>query len=282
MIKIYQLLFLTLLISACMTVPSADRRKNTAEQLASQHAWHKQLIETSSFDLMSFLPNNFIKNSVLTIYIEGDGLAWLSSHKPSTDPTPINPVSLKLALHHPSSNVAYLARPCQYFSDTQCETQYWTSHRFSTDVIEANNQAIDKIKKQFSATQLILVGFSGGGAIATILAAERDDVINLITVAGNLDHQAWTHFHHISPLIGSLNPTDYRDQIAKIAQVHFVGEGDTVIPPFLTTNFVADLPKPNHANIIIVPGQTHNCCWESVWLDLLTGLQLNLIGKPQP
>jgi len=272
MTKIYQLIFLTLLITGCTTVPSIDKRHNTAEQLTSDHSWHKHIIETSSFNLMSFVPNNPSKDSTLTIYIEGDGLAWLTSRKPSADPTPINPVGLKLALNHPSNNTAYLARPCQYVYDARCETRYWTSYRFSPEVVAASNQAIDKLKQQFFATQLTLVGYSGGGAVATILAAQRDDVIKLITVAGNLDHKAWTDFHHISPLIGSINPADLRDQLAKIEQVHFVGEDDTVIPPFLVYDFVAGLPISSPAKVIVVPGQAHGCCWESTWASLLENM----------
>ncbi|PHS26229.1 MAG: alpha/beta hydrolase [Methylophaga sp.] len=268
MTKIYQLTFLSLLISGCTTVPSMDKRHNTAEQLASQHAWHEQIIETASFNLISFVPNNPIKDSTLTVYIEGDGMAWISSRKPSRNPTPINPVGLKLALNHPSTNSAYLARPCQYLMNKPCETKYWASHRFSPEVIEASNQAVDKLKQQFSATRLTLVGYSGGGAVATILAAQRDDVVKLITMAGNLDHKAWTNFHHISPLTGSLNPADYLKQLTTVEQVHFVGEDDTVIPPFLAYGFVAKLPASSHAKVILVLDQDHDCCWESIWPNL--------------
>jgi len=272
MIKLYQLIFLTLFISGCMIVPSLDKRNNTAEQLVDQHAWRKQVVKTVSFDLMSFVPSNPIKDSTLTVYIEGDGLAWISSRKPSSDPTPINPVSLKLALNHPNSNVAYLARPCQYLMDKLCETKYWTSHRFSPEVINASNEAVERLKQQFSATRLSLIGYSGGGAVATILAAQRDDVVKLITVAGNIDHKAWTAFHHVSPLIGSLNSVDYQKQLAKMEQVHFVGEDDTVIPPFLANDFVADLPTTSNAKVIVVEDQTHDCCWESKWIHLLKSI----------
>ena len=272
MIRIYQLTFLTLVISGCMTVPSVDKRQGTAEHLASQHAWHQHLIETSSFNLMSVVPNNPIKGSVLTVYIEGDGFAWISSRKPSLNPTPINPVGLTLALNHSNANVAYLARPCQYVVDSRCERKDWTSHRFAVEVIAASHQAINKLKQQLSATQLILVGYSGGGAVAALLAAKRDDVVKLITVAGNLNHKAWTDFHHISPLTGSLNPADSRKQLAKVQQTHFVGEDDTVIPPFLAYDFVAGLPAPSYAKVIVVPDQTHGCCWEFTWASLLESM----------
>jgi hypothetical protein len=45
-------------------------------------------------------------------YQSGDGLAWLSSDVPSSDPTPLDPLALRLALAKPARNAAYLARPC--------------------------------------------------------------------------------------------------------------------------------------------------------------------------
>lgn len=268
MTKQYFFLFLTLLISGCITIPDSDKRQNTAKQLAHQYGWHQQVIETSSFNLMSFVPISANKGALLTVYIEGDGLAWLSLHKPSGNPTPVNPVGLKLALNHSNAHVAYLARPCQYVVDARCEQKDWTSHRFAPEVIAASNQAIDELKHQFSARQLVLIGYSGGGAVATLLAAQRDDVIKLISVAGNLNHQAWTDFHHISPLSGSLNPANYKEQLAQIEQVHFVGEDDRIIPLSLTHDFIKDLPTSTPAKVIVVPGQTHSCCWEFQWNDL--------------
>ena len=114
-----------------------------------------------------------------------------------------------------------------------------------------------------------LVGFSGGGTIAALLAATRDDVDRLITVAGNLNHQAWTTHHSISPLSHSLNPADYREQLAHIEQIHFVGANDKVIPPFLTQQFVTDLPDNSQAKVVVVPNQEHGCCWEDIWADLM-------------
>jgi hypothetical protein len=50
---------------------------------------------------------------MLTVYIEGDGFAWLSRSQASYDPSPLNPVGLELALRHPLGESAYLARTCQ-------------------------------------------------------------------------------------------------------------------------------------------------------------------------
>ena len=139
---------------------------------------------------------------VLTVYIEGDGLAWRTRSIPSTNPTPIDPVGLKLALAHPLGNAAYLARPCQYVGGHTargCDQSYWTNKRFAREVIESSNEALTTLKLEFGARHLQLVGYSGGGAVAALLAAKRDDVIRLVTVAGNLEHLAWTMVPFFEP-----------------------------------------------------------------------------------
>jgi dienelactone hydrolase len=261
-----------LLLSGCVTLPSIQQRGDTAKQLASSHHWQAELIQTSHFELLSYQPKQHDKKRLLTVYIEGDGLAWLTKNTVSIDPTPINPTGLKLALSHPQGNTVYLARPCQYTGGSKarnCNKHYWTDSRFAEEVIASINEAINSLKAEFGAEQLQLVGYSGGGAVAALVAARRDDVIKLITVAGNLNHRAWTSYHNISPLTGSLNPADYPQPLASIEQVHFVGANDKNIPPFLAQQFVASLPSTMHANVVIVPNQEHGCCWDEIWSDLI-------------
>ncbi len=50
----------------------------------------------------------------MVVYIEGDGRAYVNRRTPSNDPTPGNPMALRLALADPSLRVLYLGRPCQY------------------------------------------------------------------------------------------------------------------------------------------------------------------------
>ncbi len=263
----YLTLFIVLL-TGCVSIPTPKQRQDTAEQLASHQGWHKKKVIALGFDLLIFKPIKWEQSSILTVYFEGDGYAWRSKSRLSADPTPINPTALKLAINHPLGNVAYVARPCQYVGGETargCDKRYWSNRRFSEEVIASSNVALDSLKHFFSATQLQLVGFSGGAAIATILAAQRNDVIKLITVSGNLDHQSWTDFHKLSPLTGSLNPVSYREKLAGIEQIHFVGEHDKVMPAFLAYKFVAGLPVKANAKVAVVSGQSHNCCWESIW-----------------
>jgi predicted esterase len=265
------------LLSACVTLTSSEHRDDTANQLAANHNWQAELIQTSHFDLISYQPEQDAKETLLTVYIEGDGLAWVTKNTVSTDPTPINPTGLKLAINHTQGNAVYLARPCQYTGGSEarnCTKHDWTDSRFSEQVIASTNEAISTLKTEFGAEQLQLVGYSGGGAVAALVTARRSDVIKLITVAGNLDHQAWTTFHHISPLSNSLNPAEYQKQLANIKQVHFVGANDNVIPPFLAQQFVAGFDNQTQADVVIVPNQEHNCCWDKIWTDLMEQVQL--------
>lgn len=263
---------IVLLLSGCAGIPSPQHRQDMASKLVANHNWQARSIQTQQFDLLSYRPKNAPHKTQLTVYIEGDGLAWLNTHSISTDPTPVNPLGLKLALNHPEGNAVYLARPCQYvggITARSCNKDHWSDGRFSEEVITSMNDALNVLKAEFDATKLQLIGFSGGGAIAALLAARRDDVTKLITVAGNLDHQAWTTYHKISPLTGSLNPTDYRQTLTKIKQIHFVGSDDNIMPPFLAQNFVASLANSANAKVIAMPNQSHGCCWESIWAELM-------------
>jgi len=275
MISVMKLLLIALLgtVSSCVTVPTALERYNTAENLAHYQSWQQHIIHTEQFDLISYQPIQYAKEKLLTVYIEGDGLAWLSKSTVSNDPTPINPVGLKLALNHSQGNASYLARPCQYTGGIKarnCNKHYWTDSRFSEEVIDATNNALNTLKAKFNAQQLQLVGYSGGGAVAVLIAARRNDVVKLITIAGNLDHHEWTNHHNISPLSNSLNPVDYHKRLARIEQVHFVGANDKITPPLLVKQFVAQVDVHNKARVIVIPKFDHYCCWVRDWTSLIS------------
>lgn len=258
---------LSLLVGCAKT--SVKTRHSTAGQLAISANWVKLEIPTQKFVLSSYVPKKPQADDTLTIYIEGDGLAWIKRNKPSSDPSPINPIALKLALKHaPYGNAAYLARPCQYTSSTNygpCRRSYWTNKRFSEEVVSSSNQAIEKLKHHFQAKKIVLVGYSGGGAIATLIAARRADVVELVTVAGNLDHKLWTHRHNISPLSGSLNPKDYAQNLKGVRQIHFVGMKDKIIPHHISSSFISGSRGTSEIRQEKIANADHQCCWVSNW-----------------
>lgn len=265
-------LFVSCLLG-CQHLPSLEQRQNLAIHQAEVHHWVAEPIQTGTFSLQSFRPANPSTNdSSLIVYIEGDGLAWISKDQASQNPTPLSPLGLKLALNDPNKNVAYLARPCQFveFSALNpCTEKDWTSGRYSPKIIAAMSQALNQLKHRYQARELILVGYSGGGAVAALLSVKRTDVIKLITVAGNLDTQNWTDTFMLDPLIGSLNPANEVTRLSKIPQVHFIGDNDTVIPVWMTERFVKRMNAPETVKVIRESGFTHQCCWVEAWPALL-------------
>jgi len=242
-----------------------------AEQLATKAGWARTTLETSTFTLASFAPRTQVTTDTLTVYIEGDGFAWINASTPSMDPTPRDPLALKLALLDQTGTAVYLARPCQFVQKNEqrnCNTRYWTSHRFAVEVIESSNAAIDQLKREAGARHLKLVGYSGGGAVAALVAAHRTDVVALITVAGNLDHAAWTSMHKITPLSGSLNAADASARLQSIPQRHYVGQKDTIIGEGVARSYVARFGSPGPA-IIVMPDFDHHCCWTAAWPSLV-------------
>ena len=208
---------------------------------------------------------------LLTVFLEGDGLAWITRYQPSRDPTPRKPVALELAAASAGRPVAYLARPCQDLPDEarrNCAVGYWTGNRFAPEVLRATGTALDELKRRHGARRLRLVGFSGGAAVALLAAAERDAVAGVVTVSGVLDHVAWTEWHGVSRLAGSLNPGDRIAALAAIPQVHLVGRSDDVAPPALARQFADRFPAAAAVAVVEVAGADHACCWGDLWPSL--------------
>jgi len=255
------------LLAACTHFPSAPERTAQASQLAQQLGWRPRNIETDFFTLRTYQPAAPSKTGSLTVYLEGDGFAWVTPSKPSSNPTPVDPIGLKLAMRD-SGAAVYLARPCQYVETPQrknCIPRYWTSGRFAEEVVAATNQAIDTLVQNYGAGELILVGHSGGGAVAALVAARRDDVHRLITIAGNLDHRAWSREHRLTPLAESLNPADSWQALTHMPQTHYVGGRDDNIGISVVRSYQSRFKNGTEPEVVIVPGFDHHCCWETAW-----------------
>jgi pimeloyl-ACP methyl ester carboxylesterase len=172
-------------------------------------------------------------SEVLTVVIEGDGRAHDIDGRPSTDPTPDKAVGFQIARAWPRRPVAWLGRLCQYVraADPHCAPADWTTGRFSDDAIVAASAAVDDLKRMAGARRIALVGWSGGGVLAALLATRRADVTALTTIAAPLDLAAWTRANRISPLSGSRDPA--REAGAVIPQAHLFGSRDTITAPGL-------------------------------------------------
>jgi dienelactone hydrolase len=260
-------LLASLILTACSSVDLNERRA-AAARLATDAGWQMLNLDAKAFVLAAFVPPDLRQADTLSIYMEGDGLAWIDAAMPSFDPTPVDPLALRLALRDAAAGTVYLARPCQYVAGAarrNCEAKYWTGHRFSPQVIEATNVAVDRLKERFGAQRLILVGYSGGGAVAALIAAERSDVVRLVTIAGNLEHRAWTSEQKLSPLSGSRNPADAWQGLTDIPQIHYVGGRDKVVGESVARAYAARFPPGKRPTIVVVPEFDHHCCWVDRW-----------------
>lgn len=231
-------------------LPNIEERSGYAIELAEKVGWKVIDIPHKEFDLRAFVspeaqmqmkviqwqsqekeanadtpqPNT---KKILSVYIEGDGHAWDTTSIPSKNPTPIHPIALKLGLRQGQGLAIVLARPCQYIgvgTNQLCQTPLWTSHRFDNKVVDLMNQAITQMKRKTGARNIRLIGYSGGAAIALMVASQRDDMQSILTVAGNLDPSAWARFHGLSPLADLPNIDQIVHRTAGIAQIDFVGE----------------------------------------------------------
>ncbi|MGE0096069.1 MAG: alpha/beta hydrolase [Alphaproteobacteria bacterium] len=259
-------------VAACGDSAFLYGGRELADRVAARGGWERFQTVSGPFTLVGFRSIRTPSNGDLSVYIEGDGFAWVTSTQLSSDPTPRIPIALELAVQDPSANRLYLARPCQYLSDAElsrCSPKYWSSARYSEEVIAAMNAAIDQTVRATGAKRLRLFGYSGGGAAAALIAARRTDVVQLVTVAGNLDHAAWTSIRKVSPLSASLNPADMTSALSRIPQIHFVGQDDTSVPPKVAQSYRSRFSDPGRINIIEVPGVDHDCCWEERWPGLL-------------
>ncbi len=252
---IIYMLIAILLTSCTINTFTLEKRTETLNTLIKNREISKEIIYGKNFNILSLKnENNFCKN--INIYIEGDGLAWITRTKISTNPTPLNPISLKLMLMDDSCSI-YLARPCQYVYSARCDKKYWTSHRFNSIIIDEYVNVMTFIKKKYRNKSFSLIGFSGGAAIASLVANKRNDIKKLTTIAGNLDIDLWSKINNVSKLYGSLNPINYTDNLQEIEQFHLIGNQDKIIPKEILFSYLDKFENKNKIKYKIVDS-THN------------------------
>lgn len=264
-------LLLALALPACTSTPAPALRGETAQRLAAEGGMSPRLLKTGMFDLMSFERANPGGDQAV-IYIEGDGYGWVNRSTLSNDPTPATHTLLELALQDSHPAVSYLARPCQYvggLAGRNCTNNLWDEARFSPDVLKSMGEAIDQIKARSGASSVSLVGHSGGGVVALLLAARRNDVKWVITVAAPIDTDYFTSLHHVSSFDHAANPTTYAAKLADIPQGHYVGDGDEAVPASIGRAYLSTLPHRRCARLTVVPGADHIDGWTRAWPGIL-------------
>lgn len=259
--NLLKILSLIIFVSACSFSPS--QTKQSLIQKSLPLGFSEKTYNTKNFKIFS-LQKFTNKNSPINLYIEGDGRAWLSRTVVSPNPTPRNLLLANFALKDKSSNVIYLARPCQFVEDDNCARKYWTTDRFSKPVIESYQE----ILAQFKNRQINLIGYSGGAAVAILLASEMDNVKSIKTIAGNLDYNAFTAYHKVKSLNDEMDIDSAIAKISAIPQTHYMGGKDEVITKEVFESFKNKIENPeknlNHIEFITTPNATHSKGWEEL------------------
>ncbi|WP_347114159.1 hypothetical protein AAHB66_19605 [Leclercia sp. S52] len=130
------------------------------------------------------------------------------------------------------------------------------------------NEALSQMVLRYPGVTLDLVGYSGGGNIAALMAERRDDVRSLRTVAGNLDVAYVNAVHHVTPMPAAESAIDRAPALRTLPQIHYSGEADTTVPPAVARRF-------QHAvggrcvQTEVISGMEHGSDWAAVWPRLL-------------
>lgn len=262
---LFPLLLASSVLGACSAV--AEFNEVTAERLARPAFMVERKISNGAIDLQAW-ERMHTRYAPANVYIEGDGGSPLLE---GVDPTPENPVALHLASRDHAENLVYLARPCQYMEvqdEAVCPKKYWTTRRFSPEVFAAYNAALDDIKARYNITGFNLVGYDGGANIAAVLTTQRNDILSLRTVAGNL-----TPSLVYDPVKNPMDPdslkiSDLAPSLANVPQHHFIGAGDTVTPPSVYHSFAQTMGGSTCMHYTMVPDADHERGWVEKWPSL--------------
>ncbi len=257
-----------LLTIQCFLLVSCATPAQRFYDKATEFGFSSQIIKSKKFQHTIYQTNTPVKNGVLHVYLDGDGTPWIRNRWVATDPTARNPLILRLMKLDTMPSLL-LGRPCYYDLKHRvgCDNKYWTSHRYSRLVVDSMVSVLNQWLDKHKFKKVVLIGYSGGGSLAMLIAGDIQKVSKVVTVAANLDIAAWSHYHGYLTLKESLNPADEMLLSKKIKQYHFAGQDDAEVPASIIEEFANN---QGNASFYKVEKQDHASNWESVWLYILS------------
>lgn len=272
------LVALMVFVGGCAGAPTRN-----LQIIAADKGLSESVRKSQSYSHRLFSNEKPLNRGTLNIYLEGDGLPWVFRYIIVSDPTPRIPMMLDLMALDESAAV-YIGRPCYNgFSKARgCTSDKWTSARYSKEVVASMVDIVRQEANRRGASRVNLFGHSGGGALALLMAENLPQTGTIVTVAGNIDIDAWTELHGYSPLYESINPAKRPGLDDSIVQVHLLGAADDNIPPTLARKWI--WKQPNSYGVEY-PNNNHGCCWRPEWQRLLKqiargDLPLQFTSKP--
>ena len=254
-----------LCVAAALSMSCSAPAYKKIDQQAQLLGFERSTEDGKKFRHVVYAPSRKSVGNSVNVYIDGDGVNWQWERFVRADPTPGRALMLDL-MGLDRGNTLFVGRPC-YFGlelDDSCDADYWTYARYSEKVVSSMVDVIARQTSQYS--EVVLLGHSGGGAMALLIAEQLPNVKAVVTVAGNIDTEAWTQHHGYTPLYGSLNPAKRAPLPTSIRQLHLVGAKDTNIPPSLTRPWIENQPS---ASLREISDNNHMCCWKKHWSSVL-------------
>lgn len=264
-------------LTVLLSVQGCMQKSVWLDQNAEALGFAVETLRSDQFQHRIYKHNQKGNAKRLHVYLDGDGQPWIAGKLVSNDPTPENPLILEL-MALDSSPAIYLGRPCYhgFSSDPLCDSALWTSHRYSSQVVNSLYLAVRVYLEREGFDEVVLIGFSGGGSLAMLLAEQLKEARVVVTVAGNLDIDGWTRHHRYTPLGGSLNPARQAALNPEISQYHLVGKKDENIPFHLVQEAIRLQPG---ASLLMFEGFDHACCWATIWPALLKCLNGETVAE---
>jgi pimeloyl-ACP methyl ester carboxylesterase len=274
----YRRFLLGLVVTA--TIGGCVTPERYATSLAYGHGLSSVLLRGTIFQHHAFWAARGASD-LLVLFIDGDGSPWVhGGRRIAHDPTPRVPLALQLAVRTPAS-VLYLGRPC-YLEVTrppECSDRLWTSQRYSSDVVASMSAAASAFISERHFKRVLLVGYSGGGALAVLMARAMPGISGVVTIAGNLDPDTWATLHGYLPLEGSRNPSLEPPLPAALKQWYLVGRRDTNVPSAAMARYFQRTP---HDRIWSYARFDHVCCWADEWPSIFSRILSEFDGSPSP
>lgn len=232
------------------------------------------------YALNAFYRVNIQQQATLHIYLEGDGRPWWRNGRfPAGNPNSKSLTALGLMTHDPFPAI-YLNRPCYGFPRVPdyCDKDLWTAGRYSETVVRQLDNALTQIRETYGNKQFVLIGHSGGGTLAMLIAHRRQDIVGILTISANLNHRKWTDFFGYTELYHSLNPSDFPVLPKTRIRWHLIGRQDRVVPFDILFN---EAQRDPYAHLVIEEQYDHHCCWQKNWGAVISKFRDGLLQNQQ-
>jgi hypothetical protein len=255
----FSLLFL--FFTGCSSYPTLKKRIEYLKTIPKKY--HEKTVSKNNIKIIEIYdkPNN-CKN--INIYIEGDGLSYIYGSV-SDNPTPINPVGLKLFLKDTNRCKIYLSRPYQFINNKKANKRLWSELRYSNLTVNFYINVLNEIKRKYNDKSFTLIGYSGGGTIAALIASKRNDIKKLILIASNLDLKKWYEIHYLKPSKYDLNPADFSKRLEKIKQIIIIGQNDKNVNYKVIKSYLSHFKNKKNIKVLIIQNMKHNDKWDEFW-----------------